>query len=340
MKKLLGWIWRHKRRTALYCLTGLSLLLLVGLAVGWSVKEYLDRRIFAGYDPRKGNAAGTVTRQCKAGYAVIEFTFRSQETGRDVPVVGVIPDRPARTPAVLFLYGVGMNNDFIRHYARDFAAAGLAVFSMDHYDCGKRRGEMKIPSLSPAMKLLKQPVYQEQLAREWAGFRYRNACAVTETRQLIDVVEKMPEINPDRIYAWGLSLGVIVSCNAGSMDHRLKKFVLTEGCGDFPRFARETPILQWFPSVTRPVFPFLAYMIEPLDPIRRFGRLSPRPILFQTSSNDDLVPKNCSAALFAAAGTPKSQTFYAMGHMKPDHAMVRQSMLDGIKWLAADRRTD
>jgi len=248
-----------------------------------------------------------------------------------------MPKTPGRKPVVLFLYGLLMKAEFIKKYAKEFADAGLAVLVMENYDCGMRRGEMNFTGLSTLKDILEIPKKKEQVFREWIGFRYRNACAVTELRQLIDVVKKRPDLDPDNIYTWGVSLGMIVASNTGAISPDIKKFIFTIGNADFQQFAAKTPIRKWFPSYTRPFLPALAAeILSPLDPLNTISKLSPRPVLFQDSSNDDLVPRECTEKMYECAGLPKSRIWYKIGHMKPNKKEIRRAIKDGISWLKDD----
>ena len=339
LKKVFIWIKNHKYKAlGLFCL-GSSSLLIITVLTAWGIKISMDQEIFSDYDAAKITSAKIINSKDEGSYVTSTLVFKSQCTNRDVYVVSVMPKAEGRKPVVLFLYGLLMKAEFIKKYAKEFADAGLAVLVMENYDCGMRQGEMKFTGLSTLKDSLGIPQKKEQIFREWIGFRYRNACAVTELRQLIDIVKKRPDLDPDNIYAWGISLGAIVASNTGAINQDIKKFIFTIGSADFQQFAAKTPIRKWFPSYTRPFLPALAAeILSPLDPLNTIDKLSPRPILFQDSSNDDLVPRECTEKMYKCASLPKSRIWYKMGHMKPNKKEIRRAIKDGIIWLKESSR--
>jgi cephalosporin-C deacetylase-like acetyl esterase len=337
IKKILTWIKTHKLKAFGFFCLGIFSLLVISFLTAWGIKIYLDSRIFSDYDASKISIARTIENEDKGTYVISTLVFKSQCTERDVPVIAVEPKIAGRKPVVIILYGMLMKADFIRRYAQQFSAAGLAVFTMDYYDCGMRRGEMNFTGLSTLQEILKIPPRRERIFREWIGFRYRNACAVTELRQLIDVIKKRPGLDSDNICVWGISLGTIIACNTGALCPDIKKFIFMIGSADFPQFAVKSVIRKWFPSCVRSFAPALAAeILSPLDPVNTIGKLSPRPILFQNSINDDLVPRECTEKMYECAGFPKSQVWYKMGHMRPNKQEVQHAIEDGIKWLKSN----
>ena len=334
LKKIFIWIKNNKLKAlGLFCLGSFSLLIATVLTA-WGIKIFMDKRIFSDYDAAKTTNIRIVSSKFEDSYVTSTLIFKSQCTGRNVSVISIVPKTEGRKPVVLFLYGLLMKAEFIKEYAKEFADAGLAVLVMENYDCGMRQGEMDFPGLSTLKNYLEIPKKKEQIFREWIGFRYRNACAVTELRQLIDVVKKQPDLDSDNIYAWGISLGMIVASNTGAISPGIKKFIFTIGNADFQQFAAKTPIRKWFPSYTRLFLPALAAgILSPLDPLNTIGKLSPRPILFQDSSNDDLVPRECTEKMYECAGSPKSRIWYKIGHMRPNKKEIRRAIKDGISWL-------
>jgi cephalosporin-C deacetylase-like acetyl esterase len=337
LKKLFIWIKNHKNKAlCLFCL-GSFLLLILAVLTAWCIKIFMDNRIFSDYNAAKTTDIRIINSKVEESYVTSTLVFKSQCTGHDVSVISIVPKTEGKKPVVFFLYGLLMKAEFIKKYAKEFADADLAVFVMDNYDCGMRQGEMNFTGLSILKKTFKISPKKEQIFREWIGFRYRNACAVTELRQLIDVVKRQPALDPDNIYAWGISLGVIVACNTGALSPDIKKFIFTIGSADFQQFAAKTPIRQWFPFYTRPFLPALAAeILSPLDPVNSIGKLSPRPILFQDSINDDLVPRECTEKMYKCAGLPKSRIWYKMGHMKTDKKEIHRALKEGISWLKTE----
>lgn len=337
LKKTLLWIRNHKRKAFVFFCLGIFSMLVITILAAWGIKVFMDSRIFSDYDASKTTTALTIDNKAESGYVISTLSFESQCTGRDVPVISIVPEGAGRKPVVIVLYGMMMKAEFIKKYAKQFTGAGFAVFAMENYDCGMRHGEMDFAGLATLRETLDIPQKHEQVFREWIGFRYRNACAVTELRQLIDVIKKRPDLDPDNIYAWGISLGTIVASNTGALTPDIKKFIFTIGSADFQQFAAKTPIRKWFPAYARPFVPLIAAeILSPLDPVNTIGKLSPRPILFQNSSNDDLVPHGCTEKMYECAGFPKSQVWYEIGHMRPNQQEIQHAIEDGIKWLKTE----
>jgi len=163
--------------------------------------------------------------------------------------------------------------------------------------------------------------------------RRRGAKTVIETRRLIDYLQTRPDIAHDRIYLVGASYGAIMGSTAAAFDPRIRAVVLVYGGGNIKRLlnskASRVELGRWHGLVTA----VSAWLLAPADPIHHVGKISPRPILFQNGTDDSLVPKEATEALFEAAREPKSQTWYNGDHIGEDPKTVEAALNEAIAWL-------
>ena len=248
------------------------------------------------------------------------FTFATA-TDEPVPVIASIPagDDHQRWPAIIFLYGIGMQMDFSDELAEAMTEAGFAFFVMEQYGRGDRRLE------------------QGSIPAEIAGLRRRLVLTIQETRRLVDVLSQRPDIDPDRIYLWGASFGAMTGSAAMAYDKRIRAGVMTAGAGDLYRMATHSPRLtrEGNRVVMRGLGLFLAELLRPFDPVRHVGAIAPRPLLFQNALQDEYFPPETIRAFHDAAGEPKTVNWHDSPHSRPGREVVAAIARDGLEWLTA-----
>ena len=256
----------------------------------------------------------------QGSYRVQKFTFEGSP-GETVPVMAVIPTEPGRRyPAIIFLYGIGMKMGFnteIKEVADAVTRAGFALFVPEQYGRGERRGKKR------------------KGLEEFLAVRRRIILTIQETRRLVDVLMVRPDIDPERIYIWGASFGAMTGCAAMAYDPRVKAAVFTVAAGDFQRIVADSPYLQkkCFFSWEKAVAPLGAEILRPFDPIRHVGRIAPRPLLFQNTVQDELLPRSAVEALYNASGQPKDIRWYNSPHDRPVRKALEEAVRDGLIWL-------
>jgi len=316
---------RPWRRRLLRALAGAAILALAAAAA----KAVWDRVEPRMYNPRL--AAHTVAGASERREGFRKETFVLRPDGQPpIPVTACLPDPgPGPHPAVVVLYGFGMRRKWAESLAAESARAGFALVTPEQFDCGDRRTR----SLERLRRLLGMSPREMDLLRERAALRYRALRTLKETRWLLNAIERRPDLDADRLYVWGMSLGAMVACRAMAEDPRLQAGVLTLCGGDFPRMLRDSPYWGSLKPWEKAGAVALTSLMRPADPIGCVGRIAPRPLLFQNSRNDDLVPASCARALFRAAAPPKEMRWYDMGHCSPVPEEVAKAVSSGLAWL-------
>ena len=254
------------------------------------------------------------------GFTLHRFSFEGVP-GERVPVMGVVPTAPAgRHPAIIFLYGIGMKMDFSPDIAKALTDSGHAVFVPEQYG----RGQRKVAKRALPLQIL--------------TIRRRLALTVLETRRLMDILADRPDVDPDRIYLWGVSLGAMTGCSVVAYDRRIAGGIFTAAGGDLAEIAKHSPHLRRPDAKAweRVAALAVAEMFRPFDPIRHIGRIAPRPVLLQNATRDEVFPRSAVEALYGAADPPKDLHWFDSPHDRPSRETVEALLRDGFEWLGAD----
>ena len=139
----------------------------------------------------------------------------------------------------------------------------------------------------------------------FGGFRQ----GVLDVIRAADVLRSMPEVDPNRVGAVGVSLGAFVTAVARGVDPRLRRTVLVLGGGDLARMFRELPegaeVLAEY-GVDPASLPVL---LAPVDPLTFADRVSPADVLMLNARNDEIVPVDAAESLWRALGKPEIRWF-------------------------------
>lgn len=297
------------------CLARVSGLLAVKRA--WDDQTF---RALQQHDSKPPKNIMTVSLQSKPGFIREELTFYGR-SGEQVPVLAMIP-KGAPTPAIILLYGSGMSMKVADKLADSVTQSGFALFVPEQFGRGIRR---------------------QQRLRSWqklVALRHRVLLTVKETRQLADVVEKRVDVDPRRIYLWGVSFGAMTGCAAMAYDQRFKAAVFTLCGGNLQKIVSDTPYRKNIPrfSWLKVAAPIMASLLRPFDPICHVGRIAPRPLLFQNALNDELIPRSGVDALHQAAGASKKVLWYDSSHGQQPLASIDQLVHDALSWLRQQDR--
>jgi dipeptidyl aminopeptidase/acylaminoacyl peptidase len=136
----------------------------------------------------------------------------------------------------------------------------------------------------------------------------------------VDYLAGRPDVDAQRIGAFGLSLGGSVTILAAAQDARMKAVVDDSGFSDAVSEIGNS--FEHF--IHLPAFPFARISvaiaerraginvtgIRPIDVVKRIG---PRPFFIIHCAGDTVVPPSHSQALFAAAAEPKSMWLLPRG---------------------------
>jgi dipeptidyl aminopeptidase/acylaminoacyl peptidase len=194
--------------------------------------------------------------------------------------------------AIVLVHGYGGNQDEMLPVADELHGAGFSVFTYDQRGCGKSSGEVTF------------------------GGREQD-----DLLSVVDYLASRPDVDRERIGAFGFSMGGSTTLLAAARDPRIKAVAADSAWSDVRRWLR--------PSVravfTRPRDRFnalslkLAEMrtgidLDDLRPVDVVGRLSPRPLLLIHGTADDVVVPSESERNYDAANDPKEL------HLVPDAA--------------------
>ena len=259
----------------------------------------------------------TVKNENYGSYLVQKFTFEGLP-GETVPVTGVIPAEPGRRyPVIIVLYGIGMKMKYVGDIAGMAARSGFAMFVPEQYGRGERRHK------------------KGNKLEEFMSVYRRIVLTIRETRRLVDVISQRPDVDPQRIYLWGMSFGAMTGCSVVAYDPRVKAAVLTLAAGDLQLIVSDSPYMQKKPAFSweRILAPLVAEIFRPFDPIRHIDRIAPRPLLFQNTIIDELLPRSSVDELYKAAGQPKEIVWYRSPHDRPLRAALQDAVREGLAWL-------
>lgn len=192
---------------------------------------------------------------------------------------------PGQSRATIILsHGYGENQDQMLPYADFLNRAGFSVVTYDMRNRGRSTGE----------------------------FVTIGALEQDDLVSVVDAVTTLPGVDPDRIGAFGVSLGGSVSIMATAKDPRVKAVVDDCGFSDAPSIV--TTSFEHFVGV--PAWPFApaaikiaewraGVSIDDVRPVDVIGRISPRPVFIIHGTLDTAVPPANSERNFASAGEPK-----------------------------------
>lgn len=185
--------------------------------------------------------------------------------------------------AVILVHGYGGNQDEMLPAADELHEAGFTVFTYDQRGCGRSSGEVTF------------------------GAREQD-----DLLSVLDYLASRPDVDRDRIGAFGFSMGGSTILLTAAGEPRIKAVATDSAWSDVRHWLR--------PSVgavfTRPRDRFNALSLklaelrtgidlDDLRPVEVVGRLSPRPLLLIHGTEDDVVFPSESDRNYDAANEPK-----------------------------------
>lgn len=312
----MGRPFRHK---ALKALALLGLLLLLGLVAGaWSLEREWSREAFGGYDPALPLEPEVTTVSGNLPFRTEQVTITGVK-GERLPLRLLVPETAEEpVPCVVLLYGIGQKMSFFEQIAPIFAEHGVALAIPEQYEQGVRRP----PGRSAYQRV--------------RGFHRRSSRIVPETRRVVDYLVSRPEIDAGRLHLLGVSYGGIMSSAVLTHEPRLRSGSLVMAGGDLAALlnvlaARYNPEGEWQNALACRV---LARWFGVFEPLRYIGEVTPRPLLFLQVDADEIIPRSSTAALYHAAGEPKTQRWYHDVHTAISRTTVRAMLHDALEWMA------
>ncbi len=153
---------------------------------------------------------------------------------------------------------------------------------------------------------------------------------VITMRVSIDMLEKFKEVDKDRIYAYGLSLGGMRTVLGFSVDKRIKKAAAVVAGGDFPGILTDSryPVVMYRLYSRRKVegvestdeLKKLLYEKMSVDPMHFAFLRDPEDILFVLGKNDQFVRDKYQIMLYEAFSRPEEGRY--PGFIQSTHGHV------------------
>ena len=143
----------------------------------------------------------------------------------------------------------------------------------------------------------------------------------------LDYLSKRPEVDPTRIEAIGVSLGVPFITIAGALDTRFTRVWALHGSGGsyVPLEANMKRNIPFAPL--RAIAAGISTVIingPRLDPVRWAGRIAPRPFVMVNATDDERLPRSAVDALYRSAHQPKELMWMSGGHIHSDRETIQK----------------
>jgi dipeptidyl aminopeptidase/acylaminoacyl peptidase len=194
--------------------------------------------------------------------------------------------------AIVLVHGYGGDQDEMLPVADALHAGGFSVFTYDQRGCGRSSGEVTFGGRE-----------QDDLA------------------SVVDYLASRPDVDADRIGAFGFSMGGSTTLLAAARDPRIKAVAADSAWSDVRRWLRPSVAAVF----TRPRDRFHALSLklaevrtgvdlDDLRPVDVVDRLSPRPVLLIHGTADNVVVPSESERNYAAAGEPKELVLVPGAH--------------------------
>lgn len=224
-----------------------------------------------------------------------------------VPAYVYVPKRKAGAksplPAILLQYGAGGNKttDYIVAIAKQFAARGYLVITIDSPGCGERRGKDKN---SDPLGLM-------------SNDRVMHFCG--DYSRAVDYLCSRGDVDKDRVGYVGISWGAITGITFCAYDSRIKAVGSMVGGGNFLGLYTPKSIEKAMNDGSKAS-----------DPVVHVGRIAPRPLLFINVTKDQLILRLWAESLHKAAGPGAKVVWLETDHFFNglDRAAICASVID------------
>ncbi len=140
--------------------------------------------------------------------------------------------------------------------------------------------------------------------------------AILDVHRVGDWLLQRPEVDPERLGLTGISLGAVMGSLAGGIDLRFAKLALVMAGGDLPEIVKKA--LE-FKEVEKQLgakgltVEGLRSSLGPIEPLSFAHRVNPANVLLLNASDDEIIPKKCTHALWKKMGKPRIK-WYKGGH--------------------------
>ncbi|WP_395138302.1 alpha/beta hydrolase family protein [Armatimonas sp.] len=256
------------------------------------------------YDPTASLQTKLTQRKDAEGkpLSLYNLTF-SGGSGASVPALISVPVVAAagKRPAVILLHGLGGDKNQLQALAMLLSGKGYLTVAIDVAGHGDRP------------KVNDKSIAEQDLA----GMRTVAAQTVQDLRCTVDYLASRPDVDVKRIGFVGVSLGGVLGARFLTEEPRVAAAALWVAGGDWGTLITTSahPFAKRFRDSGENDAMKIRAALADVDPVPTLSRAAPRPLLFLTGASDDVVPRACSDALFAAAKEPKERVILPGGHV-------------------------
>jgi hypothetical protein len=154
----------------------------------------------------------------------------------------------------------------------------------------------------------------------------------------LDYLLSLPNVDPDRVELVGVSFGAFLAPVAAALDTRVTRLWLVHGAGN-PRKVLEHGLRNSVPhTVPRVLLAAAAHVVfagPRLAPERWLPAVAPRPVVIINTADDERLPREAVAALYASALEPREQIWLSGPHVHPNREDVVSELMGVVLSRAA-----
>jgi dienelactone hydrolase len=212
------------------------------------------------------------------------------------------PRSPGKHPAVIVLHILGGDFPLSRLFCNRLAQQGVAALFVKMPFYGPRRD----PNSSRRMVSINPDETVDGMTQ-----------AVLDIRRSVAWLASRDEVDAEQIGIFGISLGGITGALAASIEPRIHNVCLLLAGGDIGRVALDSPQLKKVPGKLPAIAngdraAFLEKLSQ-IDPVTYASRARDKRILMLNAKSDEVIPKDCTLALWRGFGEPEIK-WYSGGH--------------------------
>jgi dienelactone hydrolase len=214
----------------------------------------------------------------------------------------LVPPGSGKRPAVVFVHGAGGDRGELLAAAAELAKRGVVALTIS----------------APSQSVRTTPTTLEGLLAQARSLTVDDVVAV---RRAVDVLQTLPQVDPDRIGYLGWSLGARLGAVAAAAEPRIKALVLVS--------AGAEPVSAYVAHAPPGARQRVRTVLGSIDPLRYIAWAKPGSLLLEDGRRDEVVPQ---AALLNVVHAAPSDT--AVRWYDAPHALNEQAYRDAFDWLA------
>jgi dienelactone hydrolase len=233
--------------------------------------------------------------------AIHDVSFRSGSLQIDGFLL--VPPGKERRPGVVFVHGSGGDRRELLAQAAWLAARNVVTLTITE------------PSTSspPA-----QVTTEAAFVRQVRDVQVRDVVTV---RRAVDVLQSLPEVDPQRIGYLGWSAGAKTGAFLAASDRRVKALVLLS--------AGAAPLAEFVANAQPTLRSSVREILGSVDPIRYIAYGQAGSLLLEDGTKDEVVPHSALLNIVHAAPSGTTVHWY-----KAPHALDNAAYHDAFAWLA------